>query len=95
MTMPRCKLQIVTETAQIGYTGARRIHRVVVGGQTASGKAVFDNSADGTGTVLLTVSELANDECDIDLTTVGGLVFSTACYCTLTGTGAIAYVWWS
>jgi hypothetical protein len=92
MNIPVFQVQIVTESAQIGATGTRRLWRVIVGGQTGSGKAVFDNSAAGDGTVLMTVSALADSECDIDFTKVGGIAFDTAMYCTLTGTGAIAYV---
>jgi len=93
MDMPLYRTQVVTASIKIGATGARKLLKVVVGGQTDSGKAIFDNSTDGTGTVLLTVSALANDECQVDLTKVGGLDFDTAMYCTLSGTGAIAYVW--
>ena len=93
-SIPQHKLVTVTTSAQVGSTGERKLYRVVIGGHTASAKAVFDNSADGSGTVLLTVSGAADTPVEVKLDSVGGLNFDTAMYCTLSGTGAIAYVWY-
>jgi hypothetical protein len=60
----------------------------------ATGICEFKNAATDTGTVLLTVTGLTNTTVDVDLTAVGGLVFSTAIFCKPTGTGNIVYVWY-
>jgi Na+/alanine symporter len=93
-SIPNHRLVTVSASAQIGATGARVLHKVIIGAHTGNAKAVFDNSADGSGTVLLTVSALADRPVEVDLCEVGGLMFDTALYCTLSGTAAIAYVWY-
>lgn len=84
----------VTSSVQVGATGERRLMKVIIGANTASAKAVFYNSADNSGTVLLTVSAIADKGKTVDLCDLGGLTFSTAMYCELSGTGAIAYLWY-
>jgi len=79
--------------AQVGTTGSRTLRRIVMY-CAANGICEFKNAATDTGTVLLTVSGLANTTVDIDLTSVGGLVFSTAIYAKPTGAGNLVYVWY-
>jgi hypothetical protein len=83
-----------TTAAQVGATGERILWGVVLLGGTADSKVEFKNAASDTGTVLLTLNCLANTTTGVDLSELGGLVFSTAIYCKPAGTGAIAYIWY-
>lgn len=80
--------------AKVGATGVRRLIRVVLFGGSADSQVEFKNGATDTGDVLLTVNALLDTTIDIDLTSVGGLHFSTAMFCKPAGTAAIAYVWY-
>lgn len=85
---------VVTATpAQVGSTGKRRLLRAVMY-CAADGICEFKNAATDTGTVLLTISGLAKTTVDVDLTTVGGITFSTAIFAKPTGTGNIVYVFY-
>jgi len=79
--------------AQVGSTGVRRLVRIVMY-CAANGICEFKNAATDTGTVLLTISGLANTTVDIDLSSIGGLNFSTAIFAKPTGAGNIVYVWY-
>jgi len=92
--VPQHILVTVAASAQVGATSARRLMKVVVGGQTTSRTVKFYDSEDNSGTVLLTVSALADSSAVVDLRSVGGLQFATAMYCELSGASAIAYVWY-
>ena len=84
---------VITATpAQVGATGVRRLMRVVMY-CAATGICEFKNAATDTGTVLLTVTGLTNTTVDVDLSSVGGLLFGTAIFAKPTGTGNIVYVW--
>lgn len=93
-SLPIHRTVTVASSAQVGATGERRLMKVIIGANTASAKAVFYNSADNSGTVLLTVSAIADKGKTVDLSDLGGLTFSTAMYCELSGTAAIAYLWY-
>lgn len=85
---------VVTATpAQVGTTGQRVLVRAVMY-CAADGICEFKNAATDTGDVLLTISGLAKTTVDIDLSSVGGLVFGTAIFAKPTGTGNIVYVWY-
>lgn len=85
---------VVTATpAQVGTTGQRILIRAVMY-CAANGICEFKNAATDTGTVLLTVAGLASTVVDIDLSSVGGIVFSTAIFAKPTGTGNIVYAWY-
>src|SRR3990167_5172764 len=84
---------VVTATpAQVGATGARRLMGAVMY-CAANGICEFKNAATDTGTVLLTIAGLAGTTVSVDLTTVGGIAFSTAIFAKPTGTGNVVYVW--
>ena len=87
---------VITATpAKVGATGQRRLMKVVLYPAAANSTCEFKNGATDTGDVLLTVSTIANGPSGVvDLTDVGGLLFTTAIWCNVTGTGAIAYVWY-
>ena len=92
--MPKHRLQTVSTSAQVGITGARNLKHVTIGAHTANATALFYNSADDSGTLLLSLSALANRPLEVDLCEVGGLEFPTAMYCKIAGTAAIVYVWY-
>lgn len=93
-SLPIYKTQtVVTATpAAIGAAGQRRLVRLVLY-CAADGLAEFKNATSDTGTVLLTISGLAKTTVDIDLSSVGGILFSVGCWCNVTGTGNILYAW--
>lgn len=74
-----------------GETG--RILKGVIFYCLADGTAVFKNGLTDTGDTLLTLGGLAKTTVVVDLTPYGGISFSTGTFCTLTGTGNIAYCW--
>ena len=80
--------------AQVGVTGVRRLIAVVLFGGSADSQVEFKNAATDTGTVLLSLNCLAGTSTVVDLSSLGGIVFSTAIYCKPAGTGAIAYVFY-
>ena len=85
---------VTASPAQVGATGVRRLLAVSLAGGSAASKVEFKNAATDTGTVLLTVNCLTNDNQFVDLSELGGIVFDTAIFCKPAGTGAIAYVWY-
>jgi len=85
---------VAATPAKVGATGLRRLMRVVLFGGSADSQVEFKNAATDTGDVLLSVNALLDTTMDVDLTSVGGLVFDTAMFCKPAGTGAIAYVWY-
>ena len=85
---------VVTATpAQVGVTAPRVLKRVVMY-CAATGICEFKNAATDTGDVLLTITGLTNTTVDVDLTSIGGIAFSTAIYAKPTGTGNIVYVFY-
>lgn len=85
---------VVTATAaKVGETGVRKLWRAIMY-CAADGICEFKNAATDTGTVLLTISGLAKTTVDVDLTSIGGLQFSTAIFAKPTGTGNIVYVFY-
>jgi len=79
--------------AKVGATGVRRLMRVVLFGGSADSQVEFKNAATDTGDVLFSANALLDTTVDIDLSSVGGIPFSTAMFCKPAGTGAIAHVW--
>lgn len=82
-----------SSAAKVGKTGQIRLMAAYLYPAAANSIVEFKNAATDTGTVLLTISALANVGTFIDLTEIGGLEFSTAMFCKPAGTGSIAYVW--
>lgn len=83
---------VAAAAARVGAIGARKLQRVVMY-CAADGICEFKNAATDTGDVLLTVSGLAKTTVNLDLTSVGGLLFDTAIFAKPTGTGNAVYVW--
>lgn len=92
--MAKYAMAIISSSAQVGATGARRLRKVALAGGSAASKVELKDAATDTGNVLLTVNALTNDFKEISLEDVGGIEFDTAVYAKLTGTGAIAYIWY-
>ena len=80
--------------AQVGTTGARRLMGVSLFGGSAASSVEFKNAATDTGTVLFSVDVLANDSKWVDLSELGGIEFSTACFCKPAGTAAVVYAFY-
>ena len=95
---PLYSTQVVpaSAAAKIAATGGIRIMAVLLYPAAANSIVELKNAATDTGDVLLTVSAIANGHSEfVDLSELGGLYFSTACFCKPAGSGAIAYVWYT
>jgi hypothetical protein len=85
---------VVTATAaKLGSTAKTTLYRVYMY-VAATGICEFKNGATDTGDVLLTITGLTNTPVDIDFSSIGGVLFSTACFVKPTGTGNIVYCWY-
>ena len=80
--------------AQVGSTGQRRLMGCVLFGGSAASQVEFKNAASDTGTVLLGLNCAAGSSTGVDLSELGGIIFSTAMFCKPAGTGAICYVFY-
>lgn len=93
--LPKYRFTVVPASTPAALSSAPvRLIKVHIAGGSAASKVEFKNAATDTGDILLTVNALTNDSKGEDMESVGGIPFSTACYCKPAGTGAIAYVWW-
>ena len=98
-SMPKYQTQTVPVataavlTANAGAGGPCRLMKVVIGNHTANTTVQFKNALTDTGTVILTLSALANQSVDFDFTDVGGIAFTTGCWVKPAGTASIAYCW--
>lgn len=94
-SVPKYRTQaVVVATAAALGSGPVRLMYVVIGNHTANTTVQFKNAATDTGTVLLTVSALANGSEVFDFTEVGGLEFTTGCFVKPAGANAIVYCWY-
>jgi hypothetical protein len=95
MSLPKFRLTSVpTATPAALGSGGIRVMKVAIAGGSAASKVELKNAATDTGDVLLTVNALTNDFKVIDLSDVGGILFSTGCFVKPAGTAALAYIWW-
>ena len=93
--LPKYRFTVVPASSAAALSASPvRLIKVHLAGGSAASKVEFKNAATDTGDVLLTVNALTNDSKGEDLSSVGGIPFTTACFCKPAGTGAIAYVWW-
>ena len=93
-SVPIFQSVVISSSAQIGVTGERKIWKVCLAGGSAASKLELKNAATDTGDVLFTLNALTNDYKSESFSDVGSIPFSTACYAKLSGTGALAYVWY-
>jgi len=82
----------ITSSAEVSSIPAF-INAVILVSSTAISEAVLDDSSDGTGDTKIRVKSPANDSKVVFLGEKG-VVFSTAVYATLSGTGAKLYVYY-
>jgi hypothetical protein len=93
--LPKYRFAIVPASAAAAIASVPvRLIKVVLFGGSADSQVEFKNAATDTGDVLLTLAALLDTSFTVSMADVGGLAFSTACFCKPAGTGAIAYVWW-
>jgi len=91
---PQFKTQTVPAAtpAALSSTPCRLMAVYLYGGSAAS-SVEFKNAATDTGTVLFSMDTVANQGHWVNLEELGGIPFSTACFCKPAGTGAIVYAW--
>ncbi len=83
----------VATAAQVG-TGPQIVKAVLLIGGSANSSVELKNAATDTGDVLLTLKCLANDSRFFCFEELGGIAFSTACFCKPAGTAAAVQVWY-
>jgi len=96
-TQPHFNTQVVpaTTAARIA-TKDVTIWKIILYPAAANSIVQLKNGATDTGDILLTLGAIANGpSVEADFTSVGGLYFSTGCFCKPAGTGSIAYVWYT
>lgn len=93
---PLFKTDTVTAASpdKVGETGQRKLMAFSLYTASANSVVEFIDSADDSGTVLLTAKGLANTTVAINLTDFGGLAFGTALYCKPVGSSAVCYIWY-
>ena len=73
---------------------ASKIQAILVANTNAQvTSVVFDDSTDGSGGVLATISVLASDSKYIDFSDIGGIPFEAGVYATVTGGAAAITVY--
>jgi hypothetical protein len=82
-----------TTSGAVKATPGRLVGLVLFGGATAT-SAKFTNDANGAGTPLLDVNVAATDTVSIDLSSVGGIYFSSKIYVTVAGTNMRVHVFY-
>ena len=92
--------RVATSAAISGASGT--LWAILLEGGTTASSIDFTNDATGAGTPLIGVTAPFTDDdassqssVFVDLTTLGGVYFSSKCYATIAGTGAVAYVWYA
>jgi len=93
-SLPMFQTQAVVTATAARLGVGKRLMGFILYPAAANSSVEFKDAATDTGTVLLTASAPANGlSLFVDLTTFGGLEFSTAIFCKPAGTGAIVYAW--
>lgn len=91
-SLPKYRTQTVPTTtpAALG-SGAVRLMGFYLYGGSGNTSVEFKNAATDTGTVLLSADTLIASGQFVNLTDMGGIAFSTGCFCKPAGTGGIVY----
>jgi len=76
------------------YNGACRVLGVMLMGGSDAAAFELNNSSDNSGDDLLTFTAEANVTRLFDFTQFGGVLFDTAAYADIAGTGAAAHIWY-
>lgn len=86
-------LNRVATSAGIATNAHRILGLILVGGSADSTVKIYDNTS-ATGTEVFGLAALTGCTTGVDLREFGGINVSTGIYVSLSGTGAVAYVWW-
>lgn len=87
------KVGYITASAAIAAVPCR-IWALLVTGGAGAGVVALANQASGSGTTVLNASAAIGGGEFIDLTALGGMAFTVACYATLSGTGVTLTYWY-
>ena len=93
-SIPYCAPTRITESSAVSATKGR-IFAIQLVAAAANSKVALTDDADGSGTPLIEIEALAAYSKFDNYCCVGGIDFSTACYATVTGAGAVAYIWYA
>jgi hypothetical protein len=92
--MPICApTRIAADGAVSAIPG--RIWAVELAAGSDASSVQFTNDANGAGTNVLVINTAANQGVYRSYVDLGGVNFDTKCYCDITGTGAVAFVWYA
>ena len=75
-------------------SGPSRVIKVLIDGGTANTAVQLNDSADDSGTDILTFRVLANDSGEFNFEDIGGVPFATAIYADIQTTAGVVYVWY-
>lgn len=93
-SLPICApTRIAEDGAVSAYKG--RVFAVLLVGGSDSTAVELTNDANGAGTNVLHFKCVANDSRYFDFIEMGGVEFSSKCYADITGTGAVAFIWYA
>ena len=94
MSVPICApTRIAADGAVSAVPG--RIWAIELAAGSDASKVELTNDADGGGTNVVVVNTAANQGVFRDYVELGGIAFSSKCYCDITGTGAVAFIWYA
>jgi hypothetical protein len=92
--LPLHNCTLVSTSAAIKATDAR-VYAILLVPAAAAGLLKLSNDATGAGAAVVSSQVVASGSGHfIDFTPLGGVEFTTALYATISGTGAVAFIWW-
>jgi len=94
MSKPICAPTRIAADGAVSAVPGRIWAVELLAGSDAS-KVEFTNDADGSGTNVVEINTAANQGVYRSYADIGGINFSSKCYCDITGTGAVAYIWYA
>lgn len=97
MGVPSKPICAPTRIAEDGAVSAKpgRVYAIELTAGSDATSVQLTNDADGSGTNVLHVNTAANQGAFRDYTGLGGVYFSSKCYADITGTGAVAWIWYA
>lgn len=94
MDLPKHRLTLVSESAAISAVPTH-VFKIVLVPAAAKALLKLTNDANGAGTAVISSQAVTDGAAvELDFEDVGGIAFTSKCYATLAGSGALAYIWW-
>jgi len=92
--LPKHNMKALTSSGAVSAT-ACVVYAILLVPAGVAGTIKLTNDADGSGTAVLTDQAAANGNGHyISFEDIGGVRLASKCYATLSGTGAVVYIWY-